>query len=278
LYTKEIFMPIDFSELALSPNESRAARNYFGMSQAQAAAKSNLPAHKLKRFESGNYVPDAQFLQDLRAFFEREGYNFHDEDAPGAKAKARGDVFAAGVVGEPGSDTGETDGSPPVEPGKLPRPQKANLQFMRIAPSMETNQIDQAFDCIEENEAAILDGLENPVIQVFGGDVPSAGSQAQAVALLRRLAENGLLYARLMGRDLLPVAIPEQAPQTATSSLMRGLFTTTSRVTGNWKTIGELLQVAMSDVQRAAIDGDKEAQARRKARTEPTEVLQALVG
>ena len=94
---------IDFSELALSPNESRAARNYLGMSQAQAATKSNLPGHKLKRFESGNYVPDSEFLQSLREFFEGEGYNFHDEDAPGAKAKARGDIFQAGVVGESGS-------------------------------------------------------------------------------------------------------------------------------------------------------------------------------
>jgi len=49
---------IDFSELALSPNESRAARNFLGLSQAQAAEQSNLPAHKLKRFETGNYVPE----------------------------------------------------------------------------------------------------------------------------------------------------------------------------------------------------------------------------
>ena len=113
---------IDFSELALSPNESRAARNFLGLSQAQAAEKSNLPAHKIKRFESGNYVPDAQFLEDLREFYEGEGYNFHDEDAPGAKAKARGDVFPAGVVGGTDGDTDETDGSPSENQGKLPRP------------------------------------------------------------------------------------------------------------------------------------------------------------
>jgi DNA-binding XRE family transcriptional regulator len=99
---------IDFSELALSPNESRAARNFLGLSQAQAATKSNLPAHKIKRFETGNYVPDTQFLQDLRTFFEEQGFDFNDVDSPGAKAKARGDVFQAGVVGESGSGTGET--------------------------------------------------------------------------------------------------------------------------------------------------------------------------
>lgn len=116
---------IDFSELALSPNESRAARNYLGLSQAQAATKSNLPAHKLKRFESGNYVPDSEFIQELRDFFEGQGYNFHDEDAPGAKAKARGDVFPAGVVGKTASSTGETDGFTSENQGK-PRKPKAD--------------------------------------------------------------------------------------------------------------------------------------------------------
>lgn len=271
-------MSIDFSELALSPNESRAARNYFGLSQAQAAAKSNLPAHKLKRFESGNYVPDSQFVQALRDFFEAEGYNFHDDDAPGAKARANGDVFPAGVVGATDNETSETGGSPSVEPGKLPRPQKANLQFMRITPSLDSEQIDRVFDCIEENETAIFDGTGSEVVSSFFGEEPSEGSQAKAVALLRRLAENGLLYARLMGRDVLPLA-EQQGTQPATKP-RPGLFTpTTSKpLAGTWKTVGEVLQAAMNDVQRAAISGDKVAQARRKARPEPSEVLQALVG
>lgn len=271
-------MLIDFSGLALSPNESRAARNYLGLSQAQAATKSNLPAHKIKRFETGNYVPDTQFLQDLRDFFEGQDYNFHDEDAPGAKAKARGDVFQAGVVGESGSGTGETGSSPTVEPGKLPRPQTANLQFMRIAPNLENDQIDRVFDCIETNESAIFDGSEKPITTGFLAEGPSTQSQAEAISLLRRLAENGLLYARLMGRDLLPVLEQDPATQKPKTRQGLGLFGPASQLTGNWKTIGELLQVAMSDVQMYVIDGDKDAQARRKGRAEPSEVLQALVG
>lgn len=247
---------IDFSELALSPNESRAARNFLGLSQAQAAEKSNLPAHKLKRFETGNYVPDAQFLDDLREFYEGEGYNFHDEDAPGAKAKARGDVFPAGVVGETGSATDETDGSPLKNQGKLRRPQMVPLQFMRITPALNPDQVDRIFDGIETNEEAISAGMVQPVRNGFLSDAPSPATQAQAVALLRRLAENGLLYARLMGRELVPV--PQGSAPAAT--------------------IGELLGLAMGDLQRAVVDGDTEAQARRKGRAEPVEVLQALVG
>ena len=252
---------IDFSELALSPNESRAARNFLGMSQFQAAEQSNLPAHKLKRFETGNYVPDSQFLTDLREFFEAQGYNFHDEDAPGAKAKARGDVFQSGVVGESGGPTGETGGSPSGTPGKLQRPQTANLQFMRITPSLEGEQVDRVFDCIEGNEESILADATKAIDTGFLSDMPSAASQASAIASLRRLAENGLLYARLMGRELLP-AVKTDGNTKASSA----------------KTVGDLLALAMADLQLAVIDGNKEAQARRKSRTAPAEVLQALVG
>lgn len=249
---------IDFSELALSPNESRAARNFLGLSQSQTAEQSNLPAHKLKRFETGNYVPDSQFLQDLREFFEGQGYNFHDDDAPGAKAKSRGDVFQAGVVGKTASSTEETNGSPSGKPGKLARPQSVNLQFMRITPTLESDQVDRVFDCIEDNEAMIATAADLEVGFGFLSDSPDASTQAKAVAMLRRLAENGLLYARLMGRELLP------AGQTTGSSKV--------------KTVGDLLRLAMADLQLSVVEGDKEAQVRRKGRAEPSEVLQALVG
>ncbi|WP_180125477.1 helix-turn-helix transcriptional regulator [Rhodoferax sp. BLA1] len=251
-------MTIDFSELALSPNKSRAARNFLGMSQAQTAEQSNLPGHKLKRFETGNYVPDNQFLQDLREFFEGQGYNFNDEDTPGAKAKSRGDVFPAGIVGKTGGSPMETDGSTSEKPGKLQRPQTANLQFMRITPLLESDQVDRVFDCIEANEAAVTAGADQKISCGFLSDSPDSGTQAKAIAMMRSLAENGVLYARLMGRELLPVN-----PSTGSSTA---------------KTVGDLMCLAMSDMQSAVIDDDKKAQARRKGRAEPVEVLQALVG
>lgn len=242
---------IDFSTLALSPNESRAARNFLGLSQAQAATKSNLPAHKLKRFETGNYVPDGQFLEDLREFYEQEGYNFHDEDAPGAKAKARGDVFPAGVIGE-------TAGFPQENQGKPPRAATANLQFMRITPALQGEQIDLIFDRIEENEEVFRARLSQAVERGFLSEAPSAATQAKLIALVRLLAENGLLYAQLMGREL--VSLPDDI------------------TTAKAKTLGDLLSLAMGDTQLATMSGDKEAMARRKVRAEPEEVLQALIG
>lgn len=142
---------------------------------------------------------------------------------------------------------------------------------------MANDQIDRAFDCIEENEAAIAEGLSKDITAAFFAEGPSAQSQAQAIAMLRRLAENGILYAHLMGRTLIPVGVQEDT-KPAAQPQRRGLFTTPAQVTGAWKTIGDLLQAAMSDMQLATIDGDKGAMERRKGRAEPTEVLQALIG
>lgn len=252
---------IDFSELALSPNESRAARNYLGLSQAQAATKSNLPVHKLKRFETGNYVPDSEFLQELREFFEGQGYNFHDEDAPGAKAKARGDVFPAGVVGKTTGSTEETDGSPSENQGKPKRMQPANVQYMRITPTLSNDQIDHILEAVDDNINAIKADSAKQIVRPFLSDYPDTESQAHAIALLRRLAENGLLQARLLGHDLMP-APHENEDLTVT----------------NAETVGELLDLAMADLHRAVIDGDQDASMRRKGRAKPNGVLQAMVG
>jgi DNA-binding XRE family transcriptional regulator len=267
---------IDFSEFPLSPNASRAARNFLGLSQTQAATKCNLPAHKIKRFETGSYVPDTPFVQALREFFEAEGYNFNDEKTPGAKARAIGDVFQAGVLGELGGFTEETDGFPAVEPGKLPRPQKANLQFMRISPVLEDDQIDRIFSCIEDNEASIVDIGLKPVTTGFLSDTPSMSSQAAAVVMLRRLAENGLLFAQLMGRELLPTVVEESLAEPKPSGFFLGDLHEAK--SSSAKTVGELVRLGMLDMQLAVLDADKDALARRKSRPEPTEVLQALVG
>jgi transcriptional regulator with XRE-family HTH domain len=244
-------MTIDFSDLPLSPNQSRAARNYLGLSQSQVATQSDLPAHKLKRFETGNYVPDTQFLDDLRAFYEEQGYDFRDEESPGAKAKARGDVVPAGVIGK-------TDGSPNENQGKPKRSFEANLQFMRINPELEQVQIDGILDCIEDNELALHEDFETPATRGFLSDEPNEQTKAMAIACLRRLAENGLMHSKLLGRELL--GKPEEGATVASA-----------------KTVGDLLRLAFNQTHLAVLDRDPVALKERKARKPPTEVLEALL-
>ena len=106
--------------------------------------------------------------------------------------------------------------------------------------------------------SGIAAAADEPISRGFLSDSPDASTQSKSIAMLRRLAENGVLYARLMGRDLLPVD-SDASGSTA-------------------KTVGDLLCLAMADMQLGVLDGDKEAQARRKGRAVPTEVMQALVG
>ena len=178
---------INFQDLPLTDDQARAARNYFGWPQAKAAEEGGLSLNKLKRFESGNYVPDPEFLQSLRDFYERRGYKFDDTPAPGAKAKEKGLVFPAGVVGE--SDE---------EPRSGARTARASFHHMRISLTDE-GEMGRVLDMIEDNETEARRLLGAPVeTGLFGG--LTEGTQTRHAHALRLLAENGVLFAKLFGR------------------------------------------------------------------------------
>ena len=186
---------IDFKTLPLTPEQSRGARNYLGFTQAKAADESGLPAHKIKRFEAGNYIPDVEFLKDLRAFYEGRDFLFDDTPEPGAKARGDGLVFPAGVVGK-------TEGNPAAPSGS--RPEKAAFHHMRIAITDE-GEMGRVLDLIDQNEQRAEALLRKPVktgvfgIGLGGLTEESQASHAEALAVL---AENGQLFARLFGRQV----------------------------------------------------------------------------
>lgn len=130
---------------------------------------------------------------------------------------------------------------------------------MRIAPTLEDEQIDRILECIDANETAFVSAASKPIVRPWWNEGLPQEAQLLALTALRQLAENGFLHAKLLGRDLLSMDA-QRVEATAA------------------KTVGELLDLALGDLHRAVVDGDKEAQARRKGREEPTEVLQVLVG
>lgn len=238
----------DFSTLPLTPDNARAARSYLGLSQAKAAEESGLPAHKIKRFEAENYIPDEPFLHALRDFFERGGYVFPDTPKPGARAKAAGSVFPAGVV----RSTDENHGS---ALGK--RPQKTEVHHMRIAVTDDAT-IGRIMDVIEENEEAAEQLLQQPVeTGLFGGIAEE--SQGRHAEALSRLAENGRLFAMLFGRQIGGEPKPE---------LLKG--------DGQPATHADLLHKRQADASLYALAGDAEARARRK-RAKPARTLMGAV-
>ena len=238
----------DFSTLPLTPDNARAARNYLALSQVKAADESGLPAHKIKRFEAGNYIPDEGFLTDLRTFFEERGYVFQDTQKPGAKAKENGRVFPGGVVG----DTTETQGEPRVS-----SPQRASFHHMRIALSDE-DAMGRILDVIDENEERAQELLQQPIeSSLFGGMTDACeGRHGEALAAL---AENGRLFGLLFGRKIGGEPRP-------------GLLEGNERPT----TLAELLHQRQADASLYALSGNHEAKVRKKTR-KPAPTLRAAV-
>lgn len=242
---------IDFSDLPLSSDQARAARNYFGWPQSKAAEESGLPLHKLKRFESGNYIPDSEFLEALRAFFEKRGYQFNDTPGPGENAKRAGQVFPAGVVSN-------EDSAAPVEPASYRgRASAAQVHHMRIS-LQDESEMGRALDLIEENEERVATLLRHPVKPGLFSDVSeeTAAHHAEAVRLL---AENGMLFARLFGREF--GGKPTADTLKASCSKPR--------------TTRDLLHNLQADAHLTAC-GDAEAAERRKHRKPSKSVFQAL--
>jgi hypothetical protein len=245
---------IDTDALTLTSDQARAARNYFGLSQSSAAEESDLPLHKLKRFEAhragqfGSYLPDASFLQALRSFYEQKGYVFDDTPEPGAKSKESGLVFPSGVVGgDNESQAGATAG----------RPSKATFHHMRIA--LGEPDMGHVLDLIEENEERAAKLLAEPVKSGFI-DRFSDKSEARHAEVLRLLADNGMLYAKLFGRYI--GGKPDEEALAGQAPI---------------KTHADLLHRVHADTYLAAT-GDQAAKDRRKNKPSADTITSAIFG
>ena len=236
---------LDIRSLPLQADQARAARNYYGMSQAKAAEESALPLHKLKRFEAGNYLPDTEFLEELREFYEERGFTFDDTPQPGANAKSAGKVFPAGVVGG--------------EHGDSPRsPVKTTVQHMRIAMTDDA-EIGRVLELIDENEQKVEDLLIQPIEKGFLRGL-SDKSEAVHGEVLKLLAENGAQFARLFGRDIGGSPKPEVLAGKTEPAVH-----------------ADLLHERQSDAH-LAVAGQRDAKARRQGRPKATTLTQALFG
>lgn len=244
-------MAFDFSDLPLTPSEARAARNYLGMSQKQAATASGLLLHKIKQYETGNHIPDTQFLQDMKDFYEEKGYDFStaDEPAPGDGKKDAGAVFPGGVVG----------GGDKAAPGKKT---VSMVQHMRIDPSIPTAEVDNMLEHIDRNEEAIAELLDKKVegAGFFTDGEYSARTAAMHGHIVRLLAENGTLFSKLFGRPLVDASAATPAKDAAKP-----------------KSHSELLSKLQADMH-GAVAGNKAAVAKVKARKHPETLLESLFG
>lgn len=246
----------DFSELPLTPDQARAARNYCGMTQAQAATASALPAYKIKRFELGNTIPDNDFLVALRSFYEGQGYEFPGTAKPGEQAKAKGTIFPAGVV-TPGNDGGNEPDTAPAR-----KVTKSTVQHIRIASGLSDAEIGSILEHIEENEELVEEMLQVKVEEGFLGGLTDK-CEAHHAKALRLLAENGTLWAKLVGRTLVGAPADEAKIKTLISAQP--------------KLHADLMAKTQAHVH-TAVAGDKSAAVAKRKTHKPSNLLDAIFG
>lgn len=244
----------DHNHIPLTSDQARAARNYFGMSQAATASESGLALHTLKRFEArragqyGSFIPELDYLKSLREFYEGKGYQFDDTPEPGAKSKESGLVFNAAVVG----DTGDVTEDEPVS-----RPIKASFHHMRIA--LTDPEMGHVLDLIEENEERVA-RLLGKAVKAGVFERFSDKTEATHGEVLKLLADNGMLFAKLFGRQI--GGQPDLAALKKDAAI---------------KTHADLLHRIHTDTHLAA-KGDAGARDRIKNKTEAETLTTAIFG
>jgi transcriptional regulator with XRE-family HTH domain len=82
---------MDFVEMELKPEQSRAARGLLDWSQTQLASRSNLGESTIRDFEKGRRVPTANNLAAIRRALEEAGVEFIPENGGGPGVRLRRD-------------------------------------------------------------------------------------------------------------------------------------------------------------------------------------------
>jgi transcriptional regulator with XRE-family HTH domain len=85
------------SVLPLTAAQSRASRFQLGLTQADVIEQSKLPGYKLKQFETGRFVPDIPFLQNLHDFYQEKGIDLSEAETASTKTDAVADDVKSGV-------------------------------------------------------------------------------------------------------------------------------------------------------------------------------------
>lgn len=172
--------------------QSRAARFHLGLSQAEVIKKSELPGHKLKNFETGRFVPDMAFLQQLSDFYTALGVDLTDE-----------------TLG---------DGAPAPTPAAELKPGAAMIQTVQrpcffISDTISPDLLDQCLERMHQNDERIAALLATSLKSgVLGGHHDSTVAEHQE--LFGAMAENYLIFRLLQGNPIVQPVDTSARPTT----------------------------------------------------------------
>lgn len=185
------------SKLPVTAEQSRAARFQLGLTQANVIEQSQLPGHKLKNFETGRFIPDMAFLENLRTFYEGSGIDFNDIETK--------------------QDTTEA-----AKPGKGIVTQVQTSRFV-VDQTLPQDRVDSILERMDSNDDRIAElmsaTLESGFISPF-----SEKTDNDIKDLYGLMADNYLHFRTLQGRNIL-VSLPEKAELKTLADLVSSLNT-----------------------------------------------------
>ena len=186
--------------LPITAEQSRAARFQLGLTQANVIEQSELPGHKLKNFETGRFVPDMQFLQSLREFYEEKGIEFNETETSKAEAESTKQTHGVGIVA-------------PAQNGRFV-----------VDPNLTMEQADSILERMDGNDARIAELMEQTLESGLLSSY-SAKTEAATQELYGLMAENYLHFRILQGRNILTPP-PEKVEPKTQADLLGSLYAT----------------------------------------------------
>lgn len=171
----------------ITASQSRASRFQLGLTQADVITQSSLPGHKLKQFESGRFVPDMQFLQQLADFYTGLGVDLSAAVVSDPATPAPAPAAAPAPVAKPGAEM--------VRPAPVHRP------HFYVSDSVTPDLLDQCLERMHANDERINEILSKGLKEgLFGGFTEQTQQEHQE--LFGAMAEGYLIFRLLQGNPL----------------------------------------------------------------------------
>lgn len=197
----------------LTADEAKRARQSLGLSQREVAAEVGTNRSKISSLESGRFMPEADFLHDLRAFYAREDAELDTPDEPHDDADPVSEAERERIDAELAERVAQNpmpEGVRQAPPARSEREPRAN-GVMLVSRKLAKPQVDALMDALDTHEAAVMDlaaaGIEGGASKPLFADGVALEDEAkeQQDELRRRVAAVAVIRQALQGKTPLPL-------------------------------------------------------------------------
>lgn len=186
------------STLPITGEQSRAARFQLGLTQANVIEESGLPGHKLKNFETGRFVPDMPFLENLRDYYAGRGIDFAESATPA----------------EQPAHSGITSGASMIRP--------VSRMCFYVSDQVPDAMVEQILGRMDANDERIALIMEARLTEGFLSKYDEE-TDKKLREVFAAMAENYLAFRCLQGRNIVSMQ-PSSASPATVAELLANLF------------------------------------------------------